>query len=230
MSERTSTYLTSFLVAGCAILALLVVIPAASAAANRIKPGWRAWVWPLVFLSMSVASICDSVVAMKDYSRSDLLGQITVLFLGLTLHWIILNSFYRWQGDIIARVIAPFVWVAFALFVAAQLLSASFFSLIAYEIICAVIITLVYFPLYVKDRDLATDALPILAGLALNVIGAFFNSFDFKINFGLATINNIVIFHLFQAVGIILFLIGGNNSYTVKYAAQRRRERERINH
>jgi hypothetical protein len=229
MSEKATNVTTGFLLTGCAILALLIVIPAASAAANRIKPGWRAWVWPLVFLSLAASTLLETIGILRGDPRSGVLGQLNVLLLGLTLHWIILNSFYRALGDRPARTIAPFVWLGYALFVVAQLISGQYLSVLIYEILCAAVLAVVYFPLFVKDRDLSADSQPILIGLVLSVLAALVRGIEFSADLVLLVLTNTAVFHLVQGIGVIFFMIGGNSSYNVKYAAQRRRERETIN-
>ena len=227
MSLRTTTFITDFIVAGCAILALIVVIPAASAASNRIRPGWRAWVWPLVFLSLAGSSICGGFATLAKDNEDAPLVQVTNLLLGLTLHWIILNSFYRVLPDTVARLIAPSVWLGYAIFVVARLFSNSFLAVTIYEIICGAIVAMAYIAAYAKDRDRAADAIPILIGLSLTVLGVLLNTFPFSFDLIILSISNAILFHLLQAVGVIFFMLGGNSSYSVKYAAERRRERER---
>ncbi len=226
MSERFTVLLADFLLVACAVIAMIVVIPAASASSNKIRPGWRAWVWPLVFLSLALSTFCSAFSSLQRFSVPNPLIQLAGLLLGLTLHWIILSAVYRIVNKT-GSTIAPFVWLGYGIFTAIFLLTNNFVAVTVYELICAIIVGVVYISVFARDRDLAADALPILIGLALNVLGAFVNSFSFSFTLVVVPLNNEIIFHLMQAIGVIYFMRGSNISYSVKYAAQRRLERER---
>jgi hypothetical protein len=124
--------------------------------------------------------------------------------------------------------LAIVVWLAFGGFTSATLLTNFVFVLATYEGLCAISLYIMYGLVYVREQERAADALPIFIASTLVVVAAFVNAFSFEFDLGLIVFNQSVFYHLLQAVAVIFFLKAGFHFYTLKYAEQRRQERELV--
>ncbi|MEI6047018.1 MAG: hypothetical protein WCS37_21935 [Chloroflexota bacterium] len=225
MSVYNATYLTGYLLVFVSLLALLLVIPEASAASNRFKPGWRAWVWPLGFLGLLLKNSSEATAGLQRMDNTSLLWQLGDLAACFSLTMLVLNSVYRVLNDTRAHRFTLSAWVAYLLFALALFWFNSFPIVLIYEVLSGVGLTIFYGILYFQQRDRAADAPPVVAGVSLLVLSALLSLFTFQLDLGFLAFNQAVIAHLIQ-IGSLFFLYkGASNSYSVKYAAQRRLER-----
>ncbi len=226
MSEPVAIYISGYLLAVVAGVLLLLIVPAASAAARRLKPAWRAWVWPLVFAGLALTSLCSSLATMWDIrDTSAVLWKASNLLAGLSFTFLTLNTLYRAIPDTVARRFAPLIWAVYLLFAMGVLLFNSFLPVLIYDAVCSVLVFIVYSTLYARDRDRAADAIPIMIGTGLILVADLIASFEFSVSVGSFAFNQLFPFNLLQIVALVFFLRGASASYSVKYDMQRSRER-----
>lgn len=226
MSERTLTYGSGFLLALVAGVFLFLVVPAASAAAHRLKPAWRAWVWPLVFGGLALTSLCAASAALLDVQdMRDPLWKGVNLLAGLSFTFLALNAIYRAIPDTVARRFAPLVWGVYLIFGITVLAYDSFAVVLIYDSICAVLVFIVYSTLYARDRDRAADAVPIMTGTSFLLLADLIASFPFNVSVGPFSFNQLFPFNLLETISLYFFYKGASASYSVKYDMQRTRER-----
>ncbi len=226
MSELAPTYSSGYVLALVAGILLFLIIPAASAAARWMKPAWRAWTWPLVFGGLALTSLCGATAAALDIQdNSAWLWKLTKLLAGLSFTFLTLNTLYRAIPDTVARRFSPLVWVVYLLFAVGVILSNSFLSVFIYDAVCSVLVFIVYSTLYAQKRDRAADALPIMIGTGLILLGDLVASFEFSWEVGPFTINQLFPFNLLSIAALIFFFRGASASYSVKYDMQRSEER-----
>lgn len=225
MSVYTAGYLSGYLLVFFSLLALLLVIPEASAASHRIKPGWRAWVWPLAFLGLLVKNATESTALLQKVDTSSLLWQFGDLAACFSVTMLVLHSVHRVLDYTGAHRVTLIAWGIYFLFALAIFALSSVPVLLIYEVLCTVGLAVFYSMLYLRQRDRAADAPPALVGVSLLLLSALLNVFTFEISLQLITLNEVVVGHLVQVVAIFYLYKGASNSYSVKYAAQRRQER-----
>ncbi len=230
MNAQVISYISSFVLAGCAILALLIIVPAASASAQQLKPGWRAWVWPLAFMAFGLSSLFAGFGL--SFLPADTSGWVLWrdLLLGLGLTLIVLNSVYRLLVRRTAPYFAPFIWCGFGCFATSILAFATdrAVTLSVFVGVGALILLTVYSGIYMLERERASDAIPALVAAALTSVSDVTNSLNFKLDLGFLSFNQEFATHLLQIPAIFFFLIAANNGYVVKYALHRRQQREHL--
>ena len=228
MSGPTSTYGTGYLLTLVATVLLLLIIPAASAAARRLKPAWRAWVWPLVFAGLALTSLCGATATALDNQDYDSpLWKAAKLLAGLSFTFLTLNTIYRAVPEAVAKRFAPLVVVIYGIFAIGVLAVSSFLPVLIYDAVCSVLVFLVYSTLYAQDRDRNRDALPIMIGTGLILLADLSASFEFNLSIGAFTLTQLIPFNLLVIVALIFFFRGASASYSVKYDRQRSQEREK---
>jgi len=225
MSAHSITHLIGYGLVFCSLLALLLVIPEASAAAHKFKPGWRAWVWPLAFLGLLLKNSTETTATLQKMGSSSFLWQMGDLATSFSLTMLVLNSIYRIINDTKAYRYALVVWLIFFLFVFAIFGLGLVAGLFVYETICAAGICTFYGLLYLQQRNRAADAPPVIAGVALLFLSASLYFIPIGIDLALFMVDQVAIAHVVQIVALFFLYQGASNSYTVKYAAQRRLER-----
>ncbi len=225
MSEQVATYLTGFMLVLISLLALLLVIPEASAASNRLKPGWRAWVWPLAFLGWLVKSSTEVVALSQNLNNTSLLWQIGDLAACFALTMLVLNSVYRALDDTGASRVTLIAWTIYFFFAPVIILLNFLPGLFIYEALCAVGLSVFYILLYLREGSRAADAPYVIAGVGFLLLSAVVQPISFELNLVFVVISQSFLAHLIQIVAIFFLYKGAANSYTVKYLAQRRRER-----
>jgi hypothetical protein len=225
MSVYTATYLTGYVLVFFSLLALLLVIPEASAASNRFNPGWRAWVWPLSFLGLLVKNLSEATAALQKMDSTSLLWQLGDLAACFSLTMLVLNSVYRVLDGKQAYHFNLLSWLVYSFFVVAILWFNSFPVPLIYEVLCGIGLTVFYILLYLQQRDRAADAPPTTAGVSLLVLSALLYLFSFQLDLVFIAFNQAVLAHFVQIAALIFLYKGASNSYSVKYAAQRRQER-----
>jgi hypothetical protein len=226
MSERAATLVSGYLLALVALVLMLLIIPAASAAGRRLKPGWRAWVWPVIFAGMTIASLCaTTAVAQNIVDRNAFIWKLDNFLNGATFTFLALQTLYRAVPETMARRFAPLIWAVYLVFMIGVLMVPSFVPVLIYDAVCAVLVFLVHSTLYARDRDRAADALPIMIGTGFILVAALIASFVFTVNLGPLNFNQLLPFNLLVVVGLVFFFKGASASYGVKYDMQRSRER-----
>jgi hypothetical protein len=226
MTERSFAYGSGYLLALVAAVLLLLIIPAASASARRLKPAWRAWVWPLVFAGLALTSLSGAVASMLNIEdNTAFLWKGATLFAGLSFTFLTLNALYRAIPDTLARRFAPLVWAVCLIFGIGVLMVNSFIPVLIYDAVCSVLVFLVYSTLYARDRDRAADAKPIMVGTAMILLSDLIASFEFTVQLGPVRFDQLLPFNVLEVIALVFFYIGASASYSVKYDLQRSRER-----
>ncbi len=225
MSVYTASYLTGYLLVFFTLLALLLVIPQASAAAHRFKPGWRAWVWPLAFLGLLVKNATEVAGVMQKLESDALLWQIGDLVACFSLTMLVINSVHRVMDNAGAHRFTMLSWFIYFLFALAIFWLNAFPVFLIYEVLCTVGLVVFYAMLYAQQGNRAPDAPPVMAGVSLLLIGTILYLLPFELNLSLISINQSFVAHLIQVVAIVLLYKGASNAYNVKYANQRLHER-----
>jgi hypothetical protein len=224
MDEKTAVITSNYVLAGCALIALLLIVPAASAAANRLQPGWRAWVFPLAFFSLLACGILNIVSLQGQLGSYSVLLKLATLATGLSLHFFVLNALYRALIEKAWR-LALAVWAVFILFAVAVFFVDSVLVLTFYESACAAVLFALYGSVYVREQEKASDVLPIFIGTVIIVLAVIVNAVSFSLSFGFITINQAFTYYFLQAIAVFFFLKGGFHFYNIKYAEQRNMER-----
>jgi hypothetical protein len=224
MDEKTAILVSNYILGGCASLALLLIVPAASAAAHRLQPGWRAWVFPLAFVSLIISVILNIASLQTNLGDNSVLMKLAILTTGLSLTFLVLNALYR-ALILKAWRLAMAVWLAFAIFAVALALFNSVLVLTFYETACAAVLFALYGSVYVREQEKASDVLPIFIGTGIMVVAVILNSFYFAFSLGFITISQQVLYHIFQSFAVFFFLKAGFLFYNIKYAEQRNLER-----
>jgi hypothetical protein len=226
MSERAATLVSGYLLALVALVLMFLIIPAASAAGRRLKPGWRAWMWPLIFAGMGLATLCAALATSQNIEdTNDFLWKLDNFLAGVSFSFLALHTLYRAAPEKVARRFAPLVWIVYLLFTMGVLLVPSFVPVFIYDAACAVLVFLAHSTLYARDRDRAADALPIMIGTGLILVADLVASFGFVVDLGPIHFDQLLPFNVLVLVGLIFFFKGASNSYGVKYDMQRSRER-----
>jgi hypothetical protein len=226
MSESAATLVSGYLLALVALVLLLLIIPAASAASRRLKPGWRAWMWPLIFAGMALASLCAATAAAQNIQDTNaFIWKLDNFLAGVSFTFLALHTLYRAVPEKLARRFAPLIWAVYLVFTMGVMLVPSFVPVLIYDAACAVLVFLVHSTLYARDRDRAADALPIIIGTGLILVADLIASFGFLVSLGPLSFNQLFPFNLLVLVGLIFFFKGASASYGVKYDMQRSRER-----
>lgn len=225
MTVHAATYLTGYVLLFCTLLSLLLVIPAASAASNKLKPGWRAWVWPLAFLGLLVKNSTETAALSDKLDGTSLVWQIGDLAVCFSLTMLVLNSVHRTLDDSGATRFSLIAWLLYFLFAIAITWLGFLPGLLIYETLCTIGLTVFYAMLYLQQRNRAPDAPLVMAGVVLLLVGAIFRSLSFNFLVGPLVLDQLILAHLIEIGAIYFLLRGATNSYSVKYAAQRRRER-----
>ncbi len=226
MSLSSAVILTSYLQVLFALLALLLVIPQASAASNKIKPGWRAWVWPLVFFGLLVQNGTEATALAQNLDKNSFLWQFGDLAACFSLTMLVLNSVHRVLDNAGAHRFTMAAWGLYLFFSLAIIGPGLFPGFVIYEVLCAIGLSVFYARLYLKERERAGDAIPVIAGVAFLLIYASFQVLAFNWDFGFLSLNQAIFSHIAGIIALITLFIGASNSYTLKYAAQRRRDRD----
>lgn len=230
MSEAGATLISGYLLALVALVLMLLIIPAASAAGRRMKPGWRAWMWPLIFAGMAVASLCGATAAAQNITDTNaFIWKLDNFLAGVSFTFLALHTLYRAVPEMMARRFAPLIWMVYLIFTMGVLLVPSFVPVLIYDAVCAVLVFLVHSTLYARDRDRAADALPIMIGTGLILVADLIASFGFSVGLGFFNFNQLFPFNILVLVGLVFFFKGASNSYGVKYDMQRSRERSTSN-
>ncbi len=226
MTDQASTYISGYFLALEAAVLLFLIIPAASAAARRLKPAWRAWVWPLIFGGLALTSVCSATASILNITDTrEPLWKAVNLLAGLSFTFLTLNTLYRAVPEAVARSFAPLVWVVYLVFAIGVLAVASFVPVLIYDAVCSVLVFLFYSSLFARDRDRATDALPVMFGTGLILLADLVASFTFVVRLGPLSFDQLLPFNLLEIVALVLFFQGASASYSVKYDMQRSRER-----
>jgi hypothetical protein len=226
MSERAATLGSGYLLALVALVLLLLIIPAASAAGHRLKPGWRAWMWPLFFAGITIASLCATTAAAQNITDTEaFIWKLNNFLAGSSFTFLALHTLYRAVPELMARRFAPLVWLVYLIFAMGVLLVPSFVPVLIYDAACAVLVFIVHSTLYARDRDRAADALPIMIGTGVILLADLVASFGFAVNLGFLQFNQLFPFNLLSLIGLIFFFRGASASYGVKYDMERSRER-----
>lgn len=230
MSQQLSSSITDFLLAGCSLLALIIIIPAASASAQQIKPGWRAWVWPLAFASIFGSGLVAGLNTTVQNQPSLSWQEASEFLFGLALTLMVLNSIYRVSTNRNGWYFAPFVWLGYAAYLGSVvcLNSDCGWATLTYTSLAAITLIGVYAYLFVQERERAADAVPSLIAAALVVVSGIFYTVSFSVNGGFLNFNQNLPLHLLEVVALFFFLSSSGKGYVVKYALQRRIEREKI--
>lgn len=230
MTERTATLASGYLLALVALVLMFLIIPAASTAGRRLKPGWRAWMWPLIFVGMALATLCAALATSQNIEdNGSFLWKLDNFLAGVSFSFLALHTLYRAAPDVLARRFAPLVWIVYLVFTMGVLLVPSFVPVLIYDAACAVLVFLAHSTLYARDRDRAADALPIMIGTGLILVADLVASFGFVIDLGPLRFNQLLPFNILVIVGLIFFFRGASASYGVKYDMQRSRERTASN-
>jgi hypothetical protein len=227
MSGSASTYSSGYLLVVVAAIALFLIIPAASASAHRLKPAWRAWVWPLVFGSLALTSGCGATataLGIQDYNSP--LWKVVKVLASLSFTFLALNTLYRAIPETVARRFAPFLWLLYLLFVFTVIITNSFLPVLLYNLTCSILVFVVYTILYARDRDRATDAFSLMIGTGLIILADLVASFDFTVSLGTFTFTQLLPLNLLVGIALIFFLKGASASYSVKYDKQRSHDRK----
>ncbi len=226
MSEAATTYTSGFLLALVATILMLLIVPAASAASRRLKPGWRAWVWPLIFAGLALTSLSSALAAMLNIEDTSLfLVRAVYLLAGMSFTFLTVNALYRAVPEAVARRFSPLLWAVYLLFTISALVVNSFVTLLVYDAVCSVLVFLVYSTLYARDRDQAADAIPIMVGTGLILVADLVASFVFRTQIGPVVFNELLLFNLLEIIALVFFFRGASASYGVKYDLQRHHER-----
>jgi hypothetical protein len=227
MSAHAASYITGFFLAFVTLVALLLVIPEASAASKRLKKTWQAWVWPLTFLGLLVKSVTEAIALLQKQESSSFLWQLGDLAACFALTVLVLNSVYRALDDTGAHRITLVAWILYFLFALAIFALSTVPVLLIFEVLSAVGLTVFYARLYFQQRERAPDAPPVIIAITLLLFSALLYIFPFNLDLRVIEFNQIVLAHLLQIVATFFLYRGANLSYTVKYVAHRREERKR---
>lgn len=222
MDERTAIILSNYILGACATLTLFLILPAASAAAHRLHPGWRAWVFPWAFVSLIIVAILN--ISNLQVTNSYPLDKLAILTTGLSLNFFVLNALYR-ALIVKAWRLAMLVWLAYLLFLGAVFLFNSVLVLTVYEVLCATVLFVLYGSVFVREHEKAADVLPIFIGTGIIVLAVAINSFVFAFSLGFIVISQAFLYHILQSISLFFFLKGGFHFYNIKYAEQRNMER-----
>ncbi len=226
MSERAAALTSGYLLALVALGLMFLIIPAASAAGRRLKPGWRAWMWPLIFAGMALATLCATLATSQNIEdTNNFLWKLDNFLAGVSFSFLALHTLYRAAPDLVARRFAPLVWIVYLVFTMGVLMVPSFLPVLLYDAACAVLVFLAHSTLYARDRDRAADALPIIIGTGLILVADLVASFGFVVDLGPLHFNQLLPFNVLVIIGLIFFFRGASASYGVKYDMQRSRER-----
>ncbi len=227
MSERSLTSGSGYILALVAALLLFLIIPAASAAYRRLRPAWRAWVWPLMFGGLALTSVLASVATMQGILDTGAPVWKTVNGLaGLSFTFLTLNALYRAVNDgWLARRFAWSIWLAYALFLLAVVAFDSFLTVLIYDAVSSILVFIVHSTLYARDRDRASDARSIMIGTAFILLSDLVASFDFSLVLGPIGFTQLFPSNLLQIMALVFFYLGASASYSIKYDLQRSRER-----
>jgi hypothetical protein len=226
MSEQFIVMLSGFLAMGVAVVMLLLIVPAASASARQLKPGWRSAIWTLVFGTASLASLSGTLIFAQFGPNGNALAlSLFELLAGLFFTFLTLEAVYRAIPDhpILRYTFA--VWITYGLFAIAVALTDSFLPVLFYDMVCAILVFSVYGYLYARQRDRASDAPPIMVGIGFVLAADLIAVFAFRVDLGIAVVNQLALYNLLMAVSYILFFKGASASYSVKYDQHRSRER-----
>lgn len=233
MNTQTFSYITSFILAGCALLTLIVIIPAASASAQQLKPGWRAWVWPLAFAFFVLGSLSAGLSLALDLHNSSGVawwGGVRDLLLGAALTLIVLNAVYRFLARRSALYFAPFIWLGYLIYVMA-IFTLNDHRALAFWLftgVCALLLIGIYASLYAQERERASDAIPTMIAAVLTTLADVVSSLNFSVHWGWLAFDQAGPAHLVQIAAIFFFLKAASNGYVVKYALHRRQQREHL--
>lgn len=230
MNEQISSYVSDFLLAGCSLLALIIIIPATSASAQQIKPGWRAWVWPLAFAAMFGSSLIAGLNTSLEAKASVYWQVVSDFLLGLAVTLIVLNSIYRVSTHRHSWYFAPFVWLGFTSYIGSVAMFNADCGLatLTFTSSYALILIAIYAYLFLQERERAADALPSLMAATLIILSGIFYTVTFSFKPGWLDFNQNLPMHLLEVVAVFFFLSAAGKGYVVKYALQRRIEREKI--
>ncbi|HEX2911235.1 MAG TPA: hypothetical protein VH186_10535 [Chloroflexia bacterium] len=226
MSESATISGSGFFLTLAAFIMLLLIVPAASAAGRRIKPGWRAWVWPLFFGCLALTGLFSSLAAaFSTDNLASLSWKIVNLMAGLSFTFLTLNTLYRAFSDELARRLAPLIWVVYLVFAIAVLAFTSFVPVLVYDAVCSILVFLTHSTLYAHNRDRNIDARHIMVGTGLILLADLVASFQFNFSFGPLSFNQLLPYDLLQIAALIFFYMGASASYSLKYDKQRSQER-----
>jgi hypothetical protein len=228
LNEQTVSCISDFVLTGYALIALLIVIPAASASAQQIKPAWRAWVWPLAFVSIAVANLGAALHNLFGEAETASWLILHYVLLGLALTLIVLNAVYRMIVQHTALYFAPFIWLGYFSYIMAVLTFGSSrpATFLAFGGLAALVLLSIYSTIFVQEHERASDAVPALIAATLTIFAAILGNFSFSFDWGWLSFNQELVVNIVQLPAFIFFLATANNGYTVKYALQRRQQRE----
>jgi hypothetical protein len=230
LNEQIVSCISDFVLTGYALIALLIVIPAASASAQQIKPAWRAWVWPLAFVSFAIANLGAALNIMFDGAEATSWLTLHYILLGYALTLIALNAIYRMIVQHTALYFAPFIWLGYLSYVMAVLTFGSNRStaFLVFGGLAALVLLGIYSVIFVQEHERASDAVPALIAAALTVLTAVLGNFPFNFSLGWLSFNQDLVMNIAALFALGFFLATANNGYTVKYALQRRQQRENL--
>ena len=226
MSEHSLTSGSGYILALVAGLLLFLIVPAAHAASRRLKPGWRAWVWPLVFGGLaltSLSAVLATMLGVRDATAP--IWKVVNGLAGLSFTFLTLNALYRAVEDKTARRFAPLIWLVYGLFMMAVLVVDSFLTVLVYDAVSSILVFLVYSTIYARDRGRANDARSIMIGTAMVLAADIAASFDFNLVLGPFSFNQFLPYNLLEILALVFFYLGAAASYSIKYDLQRSRER-----
>lgn len=223
MNEHTLNSSSGYLLALVATLLVFLIVPAASSASRRLKPAWRAGLWPLAFAGIALTGLCAALAATLDVKEP--FSRLIDLLAGLSFSLLTLNALYRAIHTKLTPRLAPLIGVAYLIFAVFVLIFDSFVTVLIYDSACSVVVFLVYSGLYASYRDRAPDALPIMIGAGLILLADLVASFEFTASLGLLSFNQIFPFNLVLIIALAFLYLGASASYNVGYDLQRSRER-----
>ena len=225
MSERILTSGSGYILALVAGLLLFMIIPAASAAAHRLKPAWRAWVWPAMFVGLALTGVIASIASSEGLSQDAFLWKAANVLAGLSFTFLTLNALYRAIGERLARRWAAGVWLVYFVFLLAVVAFDSSLTVLVYDGVSSILVFIVYSTLYARDRDRALDARAIMIGTGLILVSDLIAAFNFTVPVGPFSLNELFPANLLAVVAMLFFYMGASASYSIKYDLQRSQER-----